>query len=62
MKIKNFLRNQTPTMLVLMGFLIPAGVFYHRSLQLKRMEDGVRKDLERIKSKGKKFSDIPKSS
>ena len=58
---KKKFNKRTPYYLVLFGCVVPLAVMYHGSLQMKRLEDGVRKDLERIQEKGKKFSEIPKS-
>jgi len=59
--IKKKYNKRTPYFLVLIGALIPCAVFYHKSLTTKKLEDGVKKDIQRIQDKGRKFSDIPKS-
>ncbi len=58
---KKKFNKRMPYYLVLMGCIIPICVTIHKSLQTKRLESGVSKDIKRIQDKGKKFSDIPKS-
>ena len=59
--IKKKYNKRVPYYLCIMACIVPICVMYHKSLTLTKLEDGVRKDVERIKQKGKKFSDIPKS-
>ncbi len=62
MKILNILkRNKAPAFCLFIAVFVPYCVYYHRSIGLKKMEDGVKQDIARIKSKGKQFSEIPKS-
>jgi len=53
--------TRLPYYFVLFSFVVPIGVAYNFGLSTKKLENGVKKDLIRIESKGKKFSDIPKS-
>jgi hypothetical protein len=42
------------------GMCFPVIVLYYTHLKIKKLDRGIEKDLERIKQKGKKYSDIPK--
>ncbi len=59
--IKKIYNKKLPLYICILGFLVPCGVAFHKKLQMKRLEDGIKRDMERIQNKGKKFSDIPKS-
>ena len=59
--IKKKYNKWTPYIIVLLGGIVPLIVTIHGTFQMKRLEMGVQKDIERIQKKGKKFSDIPKS-
>jgi hypothetical protein len=58
---KKKFNKRIPYYLVFIGSLVPIGVAIHKRSQMKRLEDGVKKDIDRIKEKGRKFSEIPKS-
>lgn len=53
--------KRLPYYMIFVCSFIPIGVAIHKHSQIKRLEDGVKKDIERIKQKGRKFSEIPKS-
>ena len=59
--IKRKFNKNMPYYIVLLGFIIPICVYIHGSGQTRRLESGVTKDIQRIKEKGKNYSDIPKS-
>ena len=58
---KKFLYKNAYYIFAGLGFCIPPLVLYSIDRRVQKLERGVIKDLERIKAKGKNFSDIPKT-
>ncbi len=61
-EFKHFVKNnKLPIFIVLCGFACPVIIWGYTEYQLVRLNKGIKKDMDRVKSKGRRLSDIPKT-
>jgi hypothetical protein len=56
-----FLYKNAPLIIATIGLSFPIAILYFTEWKITKLDRGVVRDIERIKQKGKNFSDIPKS-
>lgn len=56
-----FSNNKLPLFIATTGVIFPYLVYSYCQYQVDRLNRGIPKDMERIKLKGKRLSDIPQS-
>jgi hypothetical protein len=56
-----FLYKYAPWILTIIGISLPIVILCYTEYKIRKLDTGIENDFERIKQKGKKFSDIPQS-